>query len=156
MRYWNEMAVVVFFFYLYWGNDVLWLKRTSTKKLPNRISYQIWYNGCLKGKFGRGVQICEGGSISASGFGPGSKSAGGPNPLWHRKKQSERLLGLGWHSSTKGSVNQEAADSERFVGYFIVSKIPHHARCLFAYHVIHRKRMPSTKLRQRLCWWLQI
>ena len=54
-------------------------------------------------------------------------------------------MGLGWHSSTKGSVNQEAADSERFVGYFIVSKIPHHARCY-----IHRKHMPSTKLRQRL------
>ena len=53
------------FFYLYWGNVVLWLKRTSTKKLANRISYQIWYKGCLKGKFGRGVQICEGGSISA-------------------------------------------------------------------------------------------
>ena len=52
-----------------------------------------------------------------------------------RKKHSERLLGLGWHSSTKGSVNQEAADSERFVGYFIVSKIPHHARCLFACQV---------------------
>ena len=45
------------FFYLYWGNDVLWFKRTSTKKLPNRIRYQIWYNGCLKGKFGKGVQI---------------------------------------------------------------------------------------------------
>ena len=51
------MAVVVFFLNLYWGNDVLWFKRTSTKKLPNRIRYQIWYNGCLKGKFGRGVQI---------------------------------------------------------------------------------------------------
>ena len=63
------MAVV--FFYLYWGNVVLWLKRTSTKKLANRISYQIWHKGCLKGNFGRGVQICEGGSISASGFGPG-------------------------------------------------------------------------------------
>ena len=67
-----------FFFYLYWGNVVLWLKRTSTKKLANIISYQIWYKRCLKGKFGRGgggpnlrrgVQICEGGSISASGFG---------------------------------------------------------------------------------------
>ena len=60
-----------FFFYLYWGNVVLWLKRTSTKKLANRISYQIWYKGCLKGKFGRGVQTCEGGSISCSGFGSG-------------------------------------------------------------------------------------
>ena len=65
-----------FFVYFYWGNVVLWLKRTSTKKLANKISYQIWYKGCLKGKFGRVVQIYEGGSISASGFGPGgSKSA---------------------------------------------------------------------------------
>ena len=47
----------VFFFYLYWGNVVLWLKRTSTKKLANRISYQIWHKGCLKGKFIRGVQM---------------------------------------------------------------------------------------------------
>ena len=62
-----------------------------------------------------------------------------------RKKHSERLLGLGWQSSTKGSVNQEAADFERFVGYFIFSKIPHHARCLFACHAIHRKRIPSKR-----------
>ena len=60
-----------------------------------------------------------------------------------RKKHSERLLGLGWQSSTKGSVNQEAADFERFVGYFWY-KIPHHA-CLFAYHAIHRKRIPSKR-----------
>ena len=57
-----------FFFYLYWGNVVLWLKRTSTKKLANRISYQIWYKGCLKGKFGLGPNPW-----------------GGPNPLWHRQ-----------------------------------------------------------------------
>ena len=36
------------------GNVMLWLKRTSTKKLANRISYIIWYKGRLKGKFGRG------------------------------------------------------------------------------------------------------
>ena len=48
-----------------------------------------------------------------------------------QKKHSERLLGLEWHSSTKGSVNQEAANSERFVGYFIVSKIPHHAHAKY-------------------------
>ena len=62
------------------------IEKNIDKKLANRISYQIWYKGCLKGKFGRGVQICEGGSISTSGFKPGvqirggSKSAGGPNP----------------------------------------------------------------------------
>ena len=38
-----------------------------------------------KGMFCGGVQIREGGSKSASGYGPrGSKSAGGPNQLWHR------------------------------------------------------------------------
>ena len=46
--------LLLFFFYLYWGNVMLWLKRTSTKKLANRISYIIWYKGCIKGKFGRG------------------------------------------------------------------------------------------------------
>ena len=34
--------------------------RSIIKKLANRISYQTWYKGYLKGKFGRGVQICEG------------------------------------------------------------------------------------------------
>ena len=28
--------------------------RLIIKKLANRISYQTWYKGCLKGKFGRG------------------------------------------------------------------------------------------------------
>ena len=52
------------------------IEKNIDKKLANRISYQICYKGCSKGKSGRGVQICEGGSISASGFGPvGSKSA---------------------------------------------------------------------------------
>ena len=37
------------------------IEKNIDKKLANRISYQIWYKGCLKGKFGRGVQICEGG-----------------------------------------------------------------------------------------------
>ena len=61
------------------------IERNIDKKLANRISDQIWYKGCLKGKFGRGgVQIGEGGSISVSGFGPG-----GPNPLWHRYSRRE-------------------------------------------------------------------
>ena len=41
------------------------IEKNIDKKLANRISDQIWYKGCLKGKFGRGVQICEGGFISA-------------------------------------------------------------------------------------------
>ena len=56
---------------------MLWLKRTSTKKLANRIIYQIWYKGCLKGKFGRGSKSAKGGSISASGFGPGGSNPRG-------------------------------------------------------------------------------
>ena len=55
--------------------------RFIIKKLANRISYQTWYKGCLKGKFGRGVQICEGAvhirqRIWTGGTNPwGSKSA---------------------------------------------------------------------------------
>ena len=37
------------------------IEKNSDKKLANRISYQIRYKRCLKGKFGRGVQICGGG-----------------------------------------------------------------------------------------------
>ena len=54
------------------------IEKNIDKKLANRISYQIRYKRCSKGKFGRGVQICEG----------GSKSAKGPNPLWHLGKMS--------------------------------------------------------------------
>ena len=43
------------------------MEKNSGKKLANRISYQIWYKGCLKRKFG---------------WGGGSKSVkGGPYPL---------------------------------------------------------------------------
>ena len=58
------------------------IEKNIDKKLANRINYQICYKRSLKGKFGRGVQICEGGSISANEFGPGrSKSVGVSNPL---------------------------------------------------------------------------
>ena len=40
------------------------IEKNIDKKLASRFSYQIWYERCLKGKFGRGVQICEGGSKS--------------------------------------------------------------------------------------------
>ena len=57
------------------------MEKNIGKKLPNRISDQVWYKRCLKGTFGRGVEICEGGSISVSGFGPGgSISASGFGP----------------------------------------------------------------------------
>ena len=67
------MAVFVFFFTFIEECCVV-IGKNINKKLVNRISRQIWYKRCLKGKFGRGVQICEG----------VSKSAGGPDPLWHR------------------------------------------------------------------------
>ena len=88
------------------------IEKNIDKKLANRISYQIWYKGCLKEKFGRGSKSAkggpypladldrEGGSKSAKG-GPypladldregGSKSAGCPNPLWHRDDVSSHL-----------------------------------------------------------------
>ena len=58
------------------------IEKNIDKKLANKIIYQICYKRSLEGKFGRGVQVCEGGSISARRFGPGrSKSAGVSNPL---------------------------------------------------------------------------
>ena len=56
---------LVFFFFTFIEECCVVIEKNIDKKLANRISYQIWYKGCLKGKFGRGVQICEGGSISA-------------------------------------------------------------------------------------------
>ena len=47
------------------------IEKNIDRKLSNRISYQIRYKRCSKGKFGGGVQSCEG----------GSSSAGGPNLL---------------------------------------------------------------------------
>ena len=44
--------------------------KNIARKQANRISYQI-------GMFRRGVHICEGGSISASGFGLGFQFCGG-------------------------------------------------------------------------------
>ena len=73
-------------------NVVLWLKRTSTKKLANRISYQIWYKGCLKGKFCRGSKSAEGGPYPLADLDRGSKSLGGPNPLWHRVSRGHKTL----------------------------------------------------------------
>ena len=78
------------FFFTFIEECCVVIEKNIDKKLANRISYQIWYKGCLKGKFGRGVQICEGGSISANGFGPGrSKSAGVSNPLWYQHSRRE-------------------------------------------------------------------
>ena len=49
------------FFFTFIEECCVVIEKNIDKKLANRISYQIWYKGCLKGKFGRGVQICEGG-----------------------------------------------------------------------------------------------
>ena len=56
------------FFFTFIEECCVVIEKNIDKKLANRISYQIWYKRCLKGKFGRGVQICQGGSISASVF----------------------------------------------------------------------------------------
>ena len=82
---------LLFFFYLYWRNVVLWLKRTSTKKLANRISYQIWYKGCLKGKFGRGVQICEGGPYPLADLDRG-RSNSAVTPASSRRQKVSMIL----------------------------------------------------------------
>ena len=72
-------------------NVVLWLKRTLTKGLQIELVTKIWYKRYFKGKFGGGVQICEGGSISASGFGlGGSKSA--VTPASSRRQEMLMIL----------------------------------------------------------------
>ena len=60
-----------FFFLTFIEECCVVIEKEIDKKLANRISYQIWYKGCLKGKFGRGSKSAKGGSISAGGFGPG-------------------------------------------------------------------------------------
>ena len=58
------------------------IEKNIDKKLANRISYQIRYKRCSKGKFGRGNPNLRRGSIPASGYRlGGSKSAKGSNPL---------------------------------------------------------------------------
>ena len=69
------------FFFTFIEECCVVIEKNTDKKLANRISYQIWHKRCLKGKFGRGVQICEG----------GSKSTGGPNALWHRDDVTSSL-----------------------------------------------------------------
>ena len=56
---WNEMAV----FFTFIEEYCVVIEKNIDKKLANRISHQIWYKRCLRGKFGRGVQIrCDTGS----------------------------------------------------------------------------------------------
>ena len=137
-----------FFFYLYWGNVVLWLKRISTKKLANRINYQIWYKGCLKGKFDRGVQICEGGSISVSGPNPRgvqirwhrSQSGYGPpanldpvqNPLTDMDPRSKSANGYGppfqihlrvWNPLRRFGPRTKLSFQASFVSYLVTNSI---------------------------------
>ena len=54
------------FFFTFIEECCVVIEENIDKKLANRISYQIRYKQCSKGKLGRGVQICEGGSISAA------------------------------------------------------------------------------------------
>ena len=77
------------FFFTFTEECCVVIEKNIGKKLPNRIIDQAWYKRCLKGTFGRGgggVQICEGGSISAVTpmsqqiWTPRSKSASGYGP----------------------------------------------------------------------------
>ena len=53
------------------------IEKNIDKKLANRISYQIRYKRCSKGKFGTGVQTCEGGGPYPSA--DMDLGGGGPN-----------------------------------------------------------------------------
>ena len=73
------------FFFTFTEECCFVMEKNIGKKLPNRISDQVWYKRCLKETFCRGVQICEGGPYTLADLDRGSKSAGGQNPLWHRR-----------------------------------------------------------------------
>ena len=49
------------FFFTFIEECCVVIEKNIDKKLANRISYQIWYKGCLKGKFGRGSKSAKGG-----------------------------------------------------------------------------------------------
>ena len=78
------------YFFTYIEECCIVMEKNIGEKLATRISYQIWYKRCLKGKFGRGVQICQGGSISASVFGRGGGSKFAVTPgiqsIWDRAR----------------------------------------------------------------------
>ena len=59
------------FFFTFTEECCFVMEKNIGKKLPNRISDQVWYKRYLKGTFGRGGSNLRRGSISASGFGPG-------------------------------------------------------------------------------------
>ena len=90
------------------------IEKKIDKKLPNRISYQIWCKRCLTGKFGigsklrRGIKSANGPTpeqlfspivmafpaCTCVGPDPGPNPPtdmdwGGPNPLWHRHSRKE-------------------------------------------------------------------
>ena len=50
--------------------NVVVIEKNIDKKLANRISYQIRYKRCSKGKFGRGNPNLRRGSKSAKGSNP--------------------------------------------------------------------------------------
>ena len=79
-----------FFFFILIEECCVVIEKIIHEKISNRISYQIWYERCLKGKFGRGPKSAKEGphpqadmdrrgggeSISVGGFWLGSKSGG--------------------------------------------------------------------------------
>ena len=64
----GRIGTIWLYFFAFIKECCVMMKKNIGKKLANRISHQIWYKRCLKGKFsggrgeGGGVQICERGS----------------------------------------------------------------------------------------------
>ena len=57
----GKIATKWLFFFTFTEECCFVMEKNIGKKLPNRISDQVWYKRCLKETFCRGVQICEGG-----------------------------------------------------------------------------------------------
>ena len=56
------------FFFIFIEECCVVTEKNIDKKLANRISYQIWYKRCLKGKFGKGSKSAKGGPHPLADF----------------------------------------------------------------------------------------
>ena len=75
------------FFFTFIEECCVVIEKNIDKKLANKISYQIWYKRCLKGKLGRGSKSAKGIHIRKRISTGGSKSAVTPDlkvsRSWH-------------------------------------------------------------------------
>ena len=78
------------FFFTFIEECCVVIEKNIDKKLANRISYQIWYKRCLKGKFGRAgdPNLRRGDPYPLADLDP-PPPVQNVTPLWHRHSRRE-------------------------------------------------------------------